>query len=67
MNRFTEFNHYRESREGLSRRHALQLPINLFTLYQVFGVRTPEAARERLAADIVPNDAPANMEEYCSP
>ncbi len=28
-------------------------------------MRTPEAARERLAADIVPNDAPANMEEYC--
>lgn len=65
MNRFAEFNHY-VNRVKVSHGDALySFPINLFTLYQVFGVRTPEAARERLAADIVPNDAPANMEEYC--
>jgi UDP-galactopyranose mutase len=65
MCRFTEFNHYVNRVKVAHQDDIYSFPINLFTLYQVFGVRTPEAARARLAADIVPHPAPANMEEYC--
>jgi hypothetical protein len=65
MNQFADFNHYVNRVKVAHDDQIYSFPINLFTLYQVFGVRTPEEARTRLAADIVPNAAPANMEEYC--
>ena len=40
-------------------------PINLLTLHQVFGVRTPAEAREALARDRLPIAEPANLEEHC--
>ncbi|SDD24437.1 UDP-galactopyranose mutase [Paraburkholderia lycopersici] len=65
MNRFAEFNHY-VNRVKVTHGEAIySFPINLFTLYQVFGVRTPDEARKRLAEDLVANPSPANMEEYC--
>jgi UDP-galactopyranose mutase len=65
VNRFARFNHYTNR---VKVRHGEQLysfPINLFTMYQVFGVTTPEAARRALEADRVPCAAPRNMEEHC--
>lgn len=40
-------------------------PINLLTMHQVFGVRTPAEAREALARDRLPIAEPANLEEHC--
>ena len=39
-------------------------PINLFTLYQLWGVQTPEAARQKLAEVRVPIARPDNLEEW---
>ncbi|WP_176079563.1 UDP-galactopyranose mutase [Paraburkholderia tropica] len=65
VRQFADFNHY-VNRVKVAHGDALySFPINLLTLYQVFGTRTPEAARERLAAELVANDNPANMEEFC--
>jgi UDP-galactopyranose mutase len=41
------------------------LPINLFTLHQVFGVCSPAEAAEAIARDRLPIESPKNLEEYC--
>lgn len=65
VNRFATFNTY-VNRVKVRHGEALySFPINLFTLYQVFGVKTPEEARARLAAEREPIADPANLEEYC--
>ena len=50
VNRFTRFNHYRH--RGVVRRdeRLFSFPINLATLHQLWGVTTPAAAEEKLAA-----------------
>ena len=65
IRRFAQFNHYVNRVKVSHQDRIYSFPINLFTLYQIFGVRTPEEARARLLAECVPNAAPANMEEYC--
>jgi UDP-galactopyranose mutase len=65
VNRFADFNTY-VNRVKVRHGEALySFPINLFTLYQVFGVKTPEEARACLAAEREPIAEPANLEEYC--
>jgi UDP-galactopyranose mutase len=39
-------------------------PINLFTLYQLFGVKTPEEASELLESIKIHSDSPKNLEEW---
>lgn len=39
-------------------------PINLFTLYQLWGVTTPEAARQKLESVRLPISDPQNLEEW---
>ncbi len=65
VNRFAEFNHYVNRVKVLHGDSLFSFPINLFTLYQVFGVKTPEEAYVRLAQETVPNDNPNSAEEYC--
>jgi UDP-galactopyranose mutase len=65
VNRFASFNHY-VNRVKVRHGEALySFPINLFTLYQLFGVKTPDEARTRLQAERVAIAEPANLEEYC--
>jgi UDP-galactopyranose mutase len=40
------------------------MPINLMTLHQLWGVTTPEEARQRLSRERVPIDHPTNLEEW---
>lgn len=65
VNRFAKFNRYVNRVKVRFGDGLYSFPINLFTLYQVFGVRTPDEAREAVARERIPNDQPANMEEYC--
>ncbi|MFX1716205.1 UDP-galactopyranose mutase [Paraburkholderia sp. A1RO-5L] len=65
VRQFADFNHYVNRVKVLHHEQLYSFPINLLTLYQVFGTHTPEAARARLAAETVANPNPANMEEYC--
>jgi UDP-galactopyranose mutase len=65
VNRFAAFNHY-VNRVKIRHGEALySFPINLFTLYQVFGVKTPDEARVRLQVEREDIPEPANLEEYC--
>lgn len=65
INRFASFNRY-VNRVKVRHGEALySFPINLFTLYQVFGVKTPDEARARIAAEREVIAEPANLEEYC--
>jgi len=65
MNKFAKFNHFVNRPKVMRNGKIYSFPINLLTLYQVWGVRTPEEARKKLdevKADI-PN--PKNLEEWC--
>ncbi|HEX5682707.1 MAG TPA: UDP-galactopyranose mutase [Ideonella sp.] len=65
VNRFARFNGY-VNRVKVRHGDALySFPINLFTLYQVFGAKTPDEARAALARERQPIAEPANLEEHC--
>jgi UDP-galactopyranose mutase len=65
ITRFTRFNHYVNRPKVRFGDCLYSFPINLMTLYQVYGVKSPSEAKARLAAEceIIPN--PQNMEEWC--
>lgn len=64
VKQFAEFNNF-VNRPKVS--HAGKLysfPINLFTLYQIWGVTTPAEAQQKLDEVRVPIENPANLEEW---
>lgn len=65
VRRFADFNGYTNRVKARSGATIFSFPINLMTMHQLFGASTPEAARAAVAADLVPCDQPANMEEFC--
>jgi UDP-galactopyranose mutase len=65
VNRFAEFNHYRNSPRVAYKEHIYSFPINLLTFHQLYGTRSPEEAKKKLEEVVIPNDAPKNMEEWC--
>jgi UDP-galactopyranose mutase len=65
INRFADFNHYVNRVKVSWRDELYSFPINLMTLYQLWGVRTPQQAQARLAQEREPIAAPANLEEWC--
>jgi len=65
VGRFAEFNRYTNTPVANYRGELYSLPFNMYTFYQMWGVRTPEQAREmiarqRAAAGIT---EPKNLEE----
>ncbi len=65
VNRFAEFNHY-VNRVKVSYQDTLySFPINLMTLQQLYGVRTPAEAEAKLAQVREPMGDPQNMEQWC--
>ena len=65
MNRFTRFNHYVNRPKVMFKDKIYSFPINLFTLYQLYGVLTPQAALAKLESQREPIEYPQNMEEWC--
>lgn len=65
INRFSAFNRYVNRVKAMSGSRVFSFPINLLTLHQIFGVRTPEEARRRVEEDCISCSDPQNMEEYC--
>lgn len=65
VNQYASFNNYVNRVKAAHGDRLYSFPINLLTLHQLFGVRTPDEARKRIAADCIPNPNPGNMEEYC--
>lgn len=65
VNQFAEFNHFVNRVKVSNSGNLYSFPFNLFTLYQVFGVRTPAEARRVLDSERICIDKPSNMEEQC--
>ena len=64
MNRWTEFNHFVYRPKVINLNTLYSFPINLFTLYQLWGVKTPTEARSKLQSVQIKNDNPSNLEEW---
>ncbi len=64
VNKFARFNHYVNRPKVNYRGDLYSFPINLFTLYQLFGVRTPEEASRVLEEVKIHSDTPKNLEEW---
>ncbi len=65
MNRFARFNHYVNRPKVIFQGKLYSFPINLFTLYQLYGVVTPQEAFAELERQREPVVNPQNMEEWC--
>lgn len=64
MNSFQEFNRFTNSPLARYKNEIYNLPINMNTLHQLYGVITPDEARAALAEDTVPCDDPQNLKDY---
>ena len=64
VNRFAEFNSYVNRPKVNYQGKIYSFPINLLTLYQMFGVGTPEEAKQLLADLKTNNKSPKNLEEW---
>ncbi|MBC5992106.1 UDP-galactopyranose mutase [Pontibacter cellulosilyticus] len=64
VNKFAEFNHYINKPKVRYKDRIYSFPINLMTLYQIYGVTTPKEAEEKLNEIRLPIDEPANLEEW---
>ena len=64
MSQFCEFNHFVNSPVANYRGELYNLPFNMNTFHELWGVVTPDEAREAIEETRVPNDHPANLEEH---
>jgi UDP-galactopyranose mutase len=64
INQFAEFNHYTNRVKVNYKNKLYSFPINLFTLYQLWGVKTPQEAKTKLEQIRIKNKNPLNLEEW---
>jgi UDP-galactopyranose mutase len=64
VNQYARFNHFVNRPKVNYRGRVYSFPINLLTLYQLWGVATPAEAMRKVAEVRVPIEHPANMEEW---
>lgn len=64
INQFTEFNSYINRPKVNYDGKIYSFPINLFTLYQLWGVTTPREAKDRLEKEKIKINNPTNLEEW---
>jgi UDP-galactopyranose mutase len=64
INQFAKFNHFRYHGRVCHSGRIYSFPPNLMTFHQMWGVTTPEEARERLARSIIPMNGPENLESW---
>jgi len=65
VNKFSDFNHFVNRPKVNYKGKIYSFPINLMTLYQLWGVKTPEEAISRLEQERIPISDPKNLEEWC--
>ena len=63
VNRFAEFNNYINSPVANYNGRIFSLPFNMYTFNQMWGVVTPEEAKQRIESSRLIKDNPANLEE----
>ncbi|MBM6786758.1 UDP-galactopyranose mutase [Collinsella tanakaei] len=64
MEQFCEFNHFVNSPIANYKGELYNLPFNMNTFHELWGVITPEEARGAIDATRVPNEHPNNLEEH---
>ena len=64
INQFTEFHSYKHSPKVSYNGNMYSFPINLMTLHQLWGVKTPKEAQDKLKEVSISNDNPQNLEEW---
>ena len=65
VNRFVRFNNYINSPIAFYREELYNLPFNMNTFYELWGVRTPEEAKKKIQEEAAPwqGREPQNLEE----
>lgn len=64
MEQFCEFNHFVNSPVANFKGELYNLPFNMNTFHELWGVVTPDEARAAIEATRVPCDNPSNLEEH---
>ncbi len=64
INQFAEFNNFVNRVKVRYKEKLYSFPVNLMTLYQLWGVTTPDEARRKLKEKAIPNNNPQNLEEW---
>ena len=64
VNSLVPFNHFSYRPKIKYKDKIYSLPINMMSLYQVYGVTTPEEAKQKLDEVKIPNQSPTNLEEW---
>ena len=64
INQFADFNIIQYKPKVFYKNKFYSFPINLFTLYQVYDVKTPEEAIRKLQEVKIPCENPRNLEDY---
>ncbi len=64
VNSLVPFNHFSYRPKIKYKDKIYSLPINMMSLYQVYGVKTPEEAENKLNEVKIQNDKPSNLEEW---
>lgn len=64
VNNLVPFNHFSYRPKIKYKDNIYSLPINMMSLYQVYGVKTPEEAKRKLNEVKIPNEKPTNLEEW---
>ena len=64
VSQFVEFNHYTNRTKVNYQGQIYSFPINLMTLNQVWGVKTPQEAQLKIEKNRVPIKNPQNLEEW---
>lgn len=64
VNKYATFNHYKHSLKVVNNDNLYSFPINLFTLYQLWGCRTPREAQAKLDSVKISIESPTNLEEW---
>ena len=64
INQFAEFNHYKHHIKVNHENNIYSFPINMLTFHQIWGVTTPEQAKQKINEVCLKIDNPQNLEEY---
>lgn len=64
MNKWTTFNHFVYRPKVKHKNKLYSFPINLFTMYQLWGTETPEQAEQKLKEVRISIETPKNLEEW---
>lgn len=64
VNRFSSFNNFINRPKVCYKNKIYSFPVNLMTLYQLYGVKTPSEAKSKLDEVAIPSQNPQNLEDW---